>query len=256
MNRLIKLIVVLACAAGMVFPARSDTNAVTVTGGYTTAGLAIGAGFSFVPTTNVIVTSLQLYDAGLADAVVRIWTSSNTTIGTFVLGPTSNTFGVFSTNVSFVLGAGIRYSITVQDGYSDGSTHVPVQVYLPGSGTDITVAPDLTGYYPVLLATNHPLVVPAGLNAFLFGVNFSYVTTNLVWPALTIQQAPSNSVIVSWPPGSLDNFVLQTDTNLAVWDWRDNSPGPFGSSWTWTSTNVTISPATNNLFFRLRPALY
>ena len=244
------------CALASVCMAQADTNAVTVTSGYASTGLAVGAGFSFIPKTNLIITSIQLYDAGLSNAVVRFWNSSNTAIGAFVPGPTSNTYGVFTTNRSFVLGAGIRYSITVQDGLADGSSHVPVELYLPGPGMEIKVAPDLTDYYAVLLATNQPYLTGIGSNAFLFGVNFSYITTNLIWPQLTVQPAESSSVIVSWPPSALDSFVLQTDTNLAAWDWHDRFPIPPGGSWTWTTTNVNLSPATNNLFFRLRPALH
>jgi sugar lactone lactonase YvrE len=64
-------------------------------------------------------------------------------------------------------------------------------------------------------------------------------------PNLTISQSAGNVITVSWPAGG---FILQTNAVLGTANW-----GPYGGAVNTTNgtSNVTVSPAQGNLFFRL-----
>ena len=70
----------------------------------------------------------------------------------------------------------------------------------------------------------------------------------LIGPSLAIRLTAPKNIVISWPSSS-DGFVLQQNTNLAPANWS-NFSGTFSTNG--TTITATISPATNNLFFRLR----
>ena len=67
-------------------------------------------------------------------------------------------------------------------------------------------------------------------------------------PSLTISLTNSHTVVISWPSPS-DGFGLQQNSNLSTMNWLDFSGTVTTNG---TTKSATISPATNNLFFRLR----
>ena len=67
-------------------------------------------------------------------------------------------------------------------------------------------------------------------------------------PSLAISLTGPNAVVISWPL-SAAGFVLQQNSDLATTNWPDFS-GTVNTNE--TTKSATISPATNNLFFRLR----
>ena len=222
-------------------------DAVVVTGGSTGGGAVTGAaGFTFVPSLSLNVTNLSIYDAALSDAIVNVWSSTNSIIATYDLGPTSNTFTSRSTNVSFALIAGQSYSITVQDGPLSSSNQFSTRVYLPGGGTQVNVAPELTQYHFVTVSPSGGFTIGA-TNAFIFGVNFSFQPTNL--PSLGIYLTNNaTSAFVYWP-SPFTGFVLQTNANLSGTNWAD-FPGTINDDG--VNKNAVITPPTGKLFFRLR----
>ena len=67
-------------------------------------------------------------------------------------------------------------------------------------------------------------------------------------PSLTISLTNPNTVVISWPSPS-DGFVLQQNSDLTTLNWLEFS-GTINTNE--TTKSATISPATSNLFFRLR----
>jgi hypothetical protein len=67
-------------------------------------------------------------------------------------------------------------------------------------------------------------------------------------PTLAISLTGPQTVVVSWPK-SAAGFVLQQNSNLTTMNWLGFS-GTINTNT--TTKSATISPATNNLFFRLR----
>jgi hypothetical protein len=220
---------------------------VTVIGGNSIASYVHGAvGFSFVPTTNLLVTRVGFFDGDdFGDVLISVWSSTNTVIASYDLGPSTSSETAIYTNIALSLWAGQTYAITVQDGpLGEGNTLV-ARAYLPEAGGQIAVAPELAQY---IAETVSPAGVftPGGTNDFQFGVNFSYQV--LIGPQLSIRRAGSNSAVVSWPSPSA-GFVLQQNMNPGTTNWTDYTGATNDDG---TSKSVTISPAAGNMFFRLK----
>lgn len=241
-------LLIVACAGRLL----ADTDAV-VTGGNAGGGVVAGAvGFSFVPTTNLTLTRVGFLDSqNFHDAIVSFWAQTNSVIASYDLGPSSNTQTIiYFTNVNLTLAAGQPYSITMQDGALTNSNTVSFLAYLPGAGGQITVAPEISNYQAVVVSSAGAFS-PIATNAFLFGVDFSYQTTNAappVPPTLTIQLTGPETAVVSWPSPST-GFILETNVILSTSNWFEYVGTINTNS---LSNSVTISPALGNLFFRLR----
>ena len=242
--RVALIAVVLAGAAERLW---ADTDAVTVTGGNSIASYVPGAvGFSFVPITNLLVTRVGFYDGDdFGDARISIWSSTNTVIASYDLGPSTSSQTAIYTNVAISLLAGQTYGITVQDGpLAEGNTLL-ARAYLPEAGGQIAVAPELAQYVAVTVSPAG-VFTPGGTNDFQFGVNFSYQV--LIGPQLSINLVGSNSAVVSWPSPST-GFLLQQNMNPAKTNWTYYTGATNDNG---TIKSATISPSAGNLFFRLR----
>lgn len=227
----------------------TDTNAVVATGNAGGSVINGGVGFSFVPTTNLNVTQVGYFDGGtFSNVIISIWLSTNTVLTNFDLGPSSNTQTAVYTGVSNLnLIGGVPYSITVQNGALTNTNAISALVYLPGSNTQVTLAPTITNFQAVVVS-------PSGVfssfatNVYLFGVNFAYGPTNLPPPpTLDIAITGPDTVTVSWPSPSTGYFLYDT-TNLAPTAWSafvgtTNDNG--------TIKSVVISPALGDEFFQL-----
>jgi hypothetical protein len=85
-------------------------------------------------------------------------------------------------------------------------------------------------------------------SANYFDNSLSVLLHGVIAPSLAIRFTGPKTVVISWPSPS-DGFVLQQNTNLAPANWLNFSGTLTTNGATISATN---SPATNNLFFRLR----
>jgi hypothetical protein len=219
-----------------------------------------GPGWSFVPTTNLTVTSVGYLDPSTAggdpNAVVSIWAGTNTVIASYtgITDPSAQLGDIVSAAVlPLALAAGQPYSITVSTAPLAGSTWYGSLFDNSGEvvpGAPFQVAPELAQYQGWQLSQNGtfaPLSSDPGLNRQLLwlGPTFTY-QIGLPRPTLTITQTNNNRVVLTWPTNAV-GFVLQS--SLAVTGtYADvtNAPSVVGASYT------TTLPRTNAAaFFRL-----
>jgi hypothetical protein len=219
-----------------------------------------GPGWSFVPTTNLTVTSVGYLDLGTTggdpNAVVTIWAGTNTVIASYTgITDPSAQYGdpVSARVVPLGLTAGQGYSITVNIAPLAGSTWFGSLFDNSGTVEDdpFVVAPELSQYRAWQLNQNGTFGPPPAdpsLNQQLLwlGPTFTYQLGSPP-PVLTITLANSNSVVLRWPTNAV-GFVLQS--SLAVTGSYANagiSPSVIGANYT------TLLPRTNAAsFFRLR----
>ena len=154
--------------------AKADTSALTESG-YGVVGYNFGpAGFYFVPSVNLSVTSVSYLDfdpPGNSDPIISFWSGSNTVLASFNLPPGSGSDLTISTNASFNLSAGQPYSITLQDGALSNGNAVFLRASTNG---EFQVASQLTSYDSVVVDSNG-VFTSESPNAALFGPNFTFV---------------------------------------------------------------------------------
>jgi hypothetical protein len=111
--------------------------------------------------------------------------------------------------------------------------------FFAGSYPQSVVAADLNGDgLPDLVSANY---TDNSLSVLLNGADAPDS------PSLTISLTNPHTVVISWPAPS-DGFGLQQNSNLSTMNWLDFSGTVTTNG---TTKSATISPATNNLFFRL-----
>ena len=227
--------------------ARADTDAVNmlVQDG---AGVINGAaGFSFTPATNLMVTRVGYLEyVNASNPIVSIWSDTNFTIASFPLIPGANVGQMNYTNVSLVLLAGQRYSVTAQEGplasgrpfffrYSFDNTHFQVAAQLLNySGATVVSSGIWDNFSPDVL---------------LLGPNLSFQvqTLPLIAPALNIAVSNASTVVVSWPASPV-GYVLQQNLFVQTTNWTlATNPVSLVNG----TNQVTVSPLTSNRFFRL-----
>jgi hypothetical protein len=94
--------------------------------------------------------------------------------------------------------------------------------------------------------TQVTLLYDGGFDAATFAANIAFGTSV---PNLTIVPNGTNSVIILWPAPATNSYTLQQNSNLATTNWTTTGyaiTNGFGTNF------CTITPATGNLFFRLR----
>jgi hypothetical protein len=90
--------------------------------------------------------------------------------------------------------------------------------------------------------------LPDLVSANYFDNSLSVLLNGTTAPSLAITLTGPKNVVVSWPSSS-GGYVLQQNSNLTPANWL-NFSGTVNTNG--TTVSATISPATNNLFFRLR----
>jgi hypothetical protein len=183
-----------------------------------------GAGWSFVPTTNLLVTSVGYLDMATAggdpNAVVAIWARTNTVIASYtgITDPAAESGDIVSVAIpALALAAGQPYSITVytaplSDSVWAGALHDNLGVI----GHDpFQVAAELVQYQAWHLDQNGafaPLSLDPNLNQQLLflGPTFSYEVAPPL-PVLTITPTNSALVTLTWPTNAV-GYVLQSST--------------------------------------------
>ena len=190
---------------------------------------------------------VDLISANAGSASLTVWTNNGS--GGFVLAAT-----LPAGNLPVcVIAADVNGDNKADLIYADASTNTLTVLANNGSGGFSLSATLTVGSTPVY-------VVAADVNGDgwpdLISANFRDGTLSvllnspvLIGPPLAISLTGPKNVVVSWPSPS-DGFVLQQKTNLAPATSWLNFSGTVNTSG--TTNSVTISPATNNLFFRLR----
>jgi len=227
--------------------------------GDTAAFMNGGCGWSFVPTTNIVITSVGYLDlvesGGNPDTVVTIWSNTNAVLASYtgITDPSADPNTIISAPIpSLLLAAGQTYAVTVYDAPLSGS--VTTFAVHDNSGTVVDnpflVAPELSHYQGLQLSQGgafSPLSSDPALNQqFLWlGPTFTYEIF-VPHPILTIAAVGNKSVQLSWPTNAV-GFSLQSCPAVAgFYSPVTNTPSVSGTNYS------TTLPATNAaVFFRL-----
>ncbi len=213
-----------------------------------------GTGWSFVPTTDILVTSVGYLinqDGGNPDAVVTIWAGTNTVIASYtgLTNPAATFPSLLSKPVPpLPLSAGQTYSIMV---YIAPLTNAGLYIsVLDNTGvftsSTFNVASNLSQYAALQISQEGVISAPDNNQTILYlGPTFTYSLGVLVRPELRISLPDPANVRLSWTTNS-PGFALQqspavTGTYVAL----SNAPVVIGPDFT-----VTL-PNTNAGFFRL-----
>ena len=225
----------------------------------TAALLNGGAGWSFVPSTNITLTSVGYLDLAAAggdpSAVVTIWAGTNSVLASYtgITDPWAELGDIVSAPVSpLLLTAGQTYFIAVYLAPLSGSAwygalHANTDVI----GYDpFQVAPELGQYHAWQLGqdgTFAPFSADPALDQQLLwlGPTFTYVVGS-VPPVLQIALMNNNNVLLSWPTNAV-GYVLQSSAAVTgTYSSVTNSPSINGLNY------VTTVPRTEaGSFFRL-----
>jgi len=224
-------------------------------------GLSLDGGpaWSFVPTTNLMVTSVGYLDlnsvGGDPTAVVTFWAGTNTVIASYtgITNPAAQAGDIVSATIpALALTAGQPYSIAVyttplSDSMWNGSL-------LDNSGMvddyPFQVAKELGQFRAWQLNQNLMFTRLPGDSGVVeqrlwLGPTFSY-TIGSPLPNLTIIQTNNSRVVLSWPTNAA-GFVLQSSAVVTgTYANVTNSPSTVGANY------ATTLPSTNPAaFFRL-----
>jgi hypothetical protein len=218
-----------------------------------------GAGWSFVPTANLTVTSVGYLDLAAAGgdpyAVVTIWSGTNTVLASYtgISDPFAPAGAIVSAPIApLSLTVGQTYTITVNaSSLSDSSWYGALHdnsgqvLYNP-----FQLGSALTQYQAWQLTrdgTFAPLSSDAGLNQQLLwlGPTFTYQIAPTP-PRLTISLSPGNAVTLTWPTNAsgyaLQGSALVKGTYLTL----TNTPVVVGSNY-----SATLPRTNAASFYRL-----
>jgi len=221
--------------------------------------LSGGPGWSFVPTTNLLVTSIGYLDLATAGgdpgAVVTIWAGTNTVIASYtgITDPSAELGDIVSASIpALALTAGQSYLITVYTAPLSASTWSGS--LLDNSGLvqydPFQVAPELAQYRAWQLNPNGTFTPfypdPAEDQQLLWlGPTFTYLIGS-PRPSLTIAETNNNSVLLTWPTNAV-GFVLQSSAAVTgTYSNVTNSPSVIGVNYA-----TTLSRTNASAFFRL-----
>ena len=215
-----------------------------------------GAGWSFVPTANLLVSSVGYLAAdgggGDPNAVVAIWAGTNQVIASYtgITDPFAQSGDIISAAVPpFLLVAGRQYAVTVYSAPLATSTWSGSWHDNLGFGDPFEVAAELSQYQAWQLSQSGSFApldpTPANNQQELWlGPTFTYEVT--LRPLLNIAPTSGSNMVLTWPTNAT-GFVLQSSA-LVQGTYSDvtNSPVVNGVNYS------TTLPATNAAaFFRL-----
>ncbi len=228
----------------------SDISFFTVGGGH---------GWSFVPTTNMVMTSVGYFNlkalGGDPNIVVTLWAGTNTVIASYtgITNPAADVGTIISTAISPVsLTHGQTYSITV---HTTPIATAATDFSLLDSSGAVTMytwilAPQLSQYQSLALSPGGTLSYSfadptQNQQLLLLGPTFSY-DFSLPRPLLNMTAGPSQTVQLTWPTNasgySLQRSLVVTGTYANI----TNVPTIIGTNYS------TTLPSTNaSGFFRL-----
>jgi hypothetical protein len=217
-----------------------------------------GAGWSFVPTTNLLLTAVGYLNTtgvgGDPNAVVSIWAGTNALLASYT--GITNAFTpageIISAGVApLALTAGQTYTIAV---YTAPLATVLWSGYLHDNtgwivNAPFAVAAQLSQYQAWLLNTDGTFTPfedsPLNQQILWLGPTFTY-RIGVLGPTLTIGRSGSNGVQLSWPTNAA-GFVLQSSSWVqGAYTTMTNLPVLTGTNYS------TTLPATNAAaFYRL-----
>jgi hypothetical protein len=205
-----------------------------------------GVGWSFIPTTDILVTSIEA-----SEPQVSFWLGSNQVVATFGISNV-NMFpvGSFTAITPLHLTAGNDYLVACQ--WSNSSDLVFFSIWnLPetGSALPFTASPYISYVGCYYVSTNgqwsSPTTPPEfNTNLLLYGPNFQF---QLV-PVLNISLF-RNQINLMWATNYASAYNLQQNIDLATTNWV-NYVGTVNTSD--GSNSVIVTPTTESLFFRLQ----
>ena len=218
-----------------------------------------GCGWSFIPTTNITLTSVGYLDlvesGGNPNVVVTIWNSTNSVLAAYsgITDPSADPDTIISAAVpGLFLAAGQPYSITVYTAPLSTSV-TSFAIHDNGGSLDynpFAVAPELSQYQGLLLSqdgTFSPLSSDPNQNQQLLYLGPAFTFEVFVpHPVLTIAAVGNNNVQLSWPTNAA-GFSLQASPRVnGTYVTLTNSPVVIGTNY------AATLPATNAAaFFRL-----
>ncbi len=214
-----------------------------------------GYGWSFVPTTNLVVTSVGYFNltgaaGGDPNIVVTIWAGTNTVIASYtgITNPPGNTDSIISTTIApLSLTHGQLYTITAHT--TPLASSLTAFAFLDSTGTitsyTFVVAPELGQYQCQQLSpggTLSPAFSDPAQNSesLYFGPIFTYEIST-PRPILKIAGAANHTVQLAWPTNAV-GFSLQRSLAVAgSYAAVTNVPSVVGTNYltTLASTNAT-----------------
>lgn len=265
-NRFPPVLALLLCIEAIC--ARADTDALVfpVSSNVIAVGFSnLGEGWSFVPSTNLVVTWVGYEDSDgygdwAANAKVTFWTSTNTPLAAYTSASLTAPVEIDSNSVAYgmvygkispmALMATREYYITLDR----GSNAQVLEVFTSGlsdkDSRPFQAASELRYLGVDDYDVPNGLLQPRSSSAtgLLLGPTFRFLVAAEVVPRLEIESS-SGGVALAWPTNAPD-CVVESSTSLvgAVWEQVSNAPTVSG--------NRYISPyhfADNQpRFFRLR----
>jgi hypothetical protein len=217
-----------------------------------------GFGWSFVPTTNIVVTSVGYLDleesGGNPNVVVTIWIGTNTVLASYtgITNPGAQPDSIISTSIApLTLIRGQLYTITAYTApLSSSVTEFAVHDNSIDGESPFVVAPQLSQYEGLQLNQNGtfvPLSADPTENQELLYLGPTFTCDIFIPQAvLQIASAGPGSVELSWPTNavgfSLQRSLVVTGPYTAV----TNVPSVVGTNYT-----TTLPSAAATGFFRL-----
>lgn len=226
--------------------AQADTDAVTPLVSEVLGYVNGGSGFSFTPTTNLLVTRVGYLDEGNVNPIIKFWAGTNYPMASFTLAPGTSSDAMVYSNVSLTLLAGRPYSITLQEGSSFASVFL-LRAYVTNTARFL-VATQLAAYQSLIVTTTG-VFTNFSTNVLYLGPNFSYSvqTTPITLPLLSISRSNASTTVLTWPAPS-SGFLLTEIPSLTQTNWAFVT-NPVNVVNTTNRVNVS-SPGTNR-FYRL-----
>jgi hypothetical protein len=248
------------CALAGVSRAAAPTAALTFPdGGSGISGtLSGGVGWSFVPTTNITLTSVGYLDlaepGGNPNVVVTLWSGTTNVLASYTgitdpLAPQSSI--VTGAIPPLTLTAGKTYTITAHLAPL-ASSQIAAELYDNAGDygyNPFEVAPQLSQFRGVLLGQNgviSPVFSPPDDQVvFYLGPTFSFVT-GAPLPTLQIQAMAAQTVQLSWSTNAAGFSLQRAPAVTGPYTAVTNVPAVSGANY------ITTLPATNaGGYFRL-----
>ena len=227
-------------------------------GGNGASGTAFGGvGWSFVPITNITVTSVGYLDlaeaGGNPNVVVTIWSGTTNVLASYtgITNPGAPQSSLITNAVSpLTLTAGKTYSITANLAPL-ATSQMAVELY-DNTGAiwynPFNLAPELSQFHG-LVVSQAGVFAPAfpppdDSSIFYLGPTFSFVTGSPA-PSLQIYSFPNHTVQLAWSTNAAGFALQRAAAVTGAYTTVTNIPSISGASY------IVTLPATNSGYFRL-----